>query len=235
MDLRCQTAVFVSAGGGVGPSSAGQRVANLPCIRVNCKTPCWTHNHHETGAPRQAGVPASIAVIRLPVDEFSMNLASQRVDHGYLQILVVAEALAAEVPDNFLAVRDRFRLCLELGPDDISVRDAVFHIEEEFLHRITSADQSGVPTFVPGAVTLKPASSGLAAAFDPSCARSRADRRASSNRGVCVAKQSTTGGCDAMFESGGPGCRAGAAEWLLHQWRENRSRNLQRLVVMSKR
>jgi len=133
------------------PRSSSARL--IPSIWVNCKTPCWTHNHHETSAPRQAGGSASIAVIRLPVNELSMNFASHRVDHGYLQVLVVPEALVAEVPDNFTAVRDRFRLCSKLGPDDIPMRDAIFHIEEELLHRITSADQSGVPAFVPGAVT----------------------------------------------------------------------------------
>src|ERR1700688_2289378 len=63
-----------------------------------------------------------------------MNFAPQRVDHGYLEVLIVAEALVAEVPGNFSAILDCFRLCFELDPDSISMGDAILHIEEELLH-----------------------------------------------------------------------------------------------------
>jgi hypothetical protein len=72
------------------------------------------------------------------VNELAMNLAAQRVDHGYLKVLIVAEALVAEVLGNFSAMPNRFRICLELDPDCISMRDTVFHIEEKLLHAITS-------------------------------------------------------------------------------------------------
>src|ERR1017187_8049025 len=77
---------------------------------------------------------ALVAAILLAVDILSMNLAPQLVDHEYLQVLVVAQALIAEVPDNLVAVLDCLFLCFELGPDDIPMRDPIFHIEEEFLH-----------------------------------------------------------------------------------------------------
>jgi hypothetical protein len=75
-----------------------------------------------------------IAVIHFPVNELSMNFAPQRVDHGYLEVLIVAEALVAEVPGNFSAILDCFRLCFELDPDFIPMRDAILHIEEKLLH-----------------------------------------------------------------------------------------------------
>ena len=91
-----------------------------------------------------------IAVIFFPVNELSMNFAPQRVDHGYFKVLIVAEALAAEVPDNFPAVLNCFGLCIELGPDYIPVRDAIFHIEEKLLHRCyLRRHQSAVSVFVP--------------------------------------------------------------------------------------
>src|ERR1700722_18901700 len=75
-----------------------------------------------------------IAVIFFPVNELSMNFAPQRVDHGYLEVLIVAEALVAEVPGNFSAILDCFCLCFELDPDSVSMGDAILHIEEELLH-----------------------------------------------------------------------------------------------------
>jgi hypothetical protein len=73
-------------------------------------------------------------VIYFPVHELSMNFAPQRVDHGYFKVLIVAEALVAEVSGNFSAILDCFCLCFELDPDSISMGDAILHIEEELLH-----------------------------------------------------------------------------------------------------
>jgi hypothetical protein len=79
-----------------------------------------------------------------PVNELSMNLTSQGVDDGYLKVLIVAEALVAEVLGNFSAMPNRFCLCLEFDPNCISMRDAIFHIEEKLLHAITSEDTNPV-------------------------------------------------------------------------------------------
>jgi hypothetical protein len=79
-----------------------------------------------------------IAVILLPVNELAMNFPPQRVDDGYLKVLVVAEALVAEVLGNFSAMPNRFCICFELDPNCISMRDAILHIEEKLLHCYTS-------------------------------------------------------------------------------------------------
>jgi hypothetical protein len=85
-----------------------------------------------------------MAVILLPVNELAINLSAKRIYHRYLKILVVAEALVTEVLGNFFAMPDRFRICLELDPNGISMRDAVFHIEEKLLHAVTSEDTNPV-------------------------------------------------------------------------------------------
>jgi hypothetical protein len=85
-----------------------------------------------------------IAVILLPVNELAMNFPPQRIDHGYLEVLVIAEALVAEVLGNFSAMPNSFRICLELDPNCISMRDAIFHIEEKLLHAMTSEDTNPV-------------------------------------------------------------------------------------------
>src|SRR6478752_2189152 len=70
----------------------------------------------------------------LAVDKLPMNLAPERIDHGYLQVPVVSQAFVAEVLGKFFAVSDRFRICLELNADSVPHRNAVFHIEEKLLH-----------------------------------------------------------------------------------------------------
>jgi hypothetical protein len=39
---------------------------------------------------------------------------------------------------KLFAVSDSFKIAFKVGPDHVSHRDAVFHIEKEFLHRCTS-------------------------------------------------------------------------------------------------
>src|SRR5580704_90180 len=103
--------------------------------------------NHRGDRQTPAHLPLTTAI---PVDELSMNFASQRIDHRYLKVLIVAEALVTEVPDNFSAVLNGFGLCIELGPDYIPVRDAIFHIEEKLLHRCYLwRHQSAVSVFVP--------------------------------------------------------------------------------------
>jgi hypothetical protein len=96
-----------------------------------------------------------IAVILLPVNELAINLSPKRIYHRYLKVLVVAEALVAEVLGNFFAMPNRFCICLELDPNYISMRDAILHVEEKLLHAITSEDQSDVSGLVPN-VSLQP-------------------------------------------------------------------------------
>jgi hypothetical protein len=69
------------------------------------------------------------------VNELAMNFPSQRIDHGYLKVLVVAETLVAEVPGEHAAVFDRFNVVVELNSNPVSQRNAIFHIEEKCLHR----------------------------------------------------------------------------------------------------
>jgi hypothetical protein len=71
---------------------------------------------------------------RLPVNELAMNFASQRINDGYLKVLVVAEALIAEVLGKRSAVLDRFNVAVELNTNSVSQRNTIFHVEEKCLH-----------------------------------------------------------------------------------------------------
>jgi hypothetical protein len=77
-----------------------------------------------------------------PVNEPAMNLTPKRIYHGDLEVVVVAQAFVAEVLRKFFAMRNCIGICVELGPDSISVRDTVFHIEEIHLHRVSSSSVS---------------------------------------------------------------------------------------------
>jgi hypothetical protein len=83
------------------------------------------------GDPNRADLKLGL----FPVNEPAMNLAPERIHHGYLEVLIVAQAFVTEVLCDFLAMRDRIGICVELNPNSVSVRDAVFHIEEIHLHR----------------------------------------------------------------------------------------------------
>jgi hypothetical protein len=67
-----------------------------------------------------------------------MNLTSERVDDGYLKVFIVAQAVVAEVLSELFAVLDGLPVAFEVDPDLVSHRDAIFHVEKEFLHRHTS-------------------------------------------------------------------------------------------------
>ena len=83
-------------------------------------------------------------VVLVPVNELAINLSPKRIYHRYLKVLVVAEALVAEVLGNFFAMPNRLCICLELDPDCISMRDAILHVEEKLLHAITSLETNPV-------------------------------------------------------------------------------------------
>jgi predicted anti-sigma-YlaC factor YlaD len=74
------------------------------------------------------------AVGRIPVNELAMNFASQRVDDGYLKVLVVAEAVVAKVLRKHPGVRDCFNVAVELNSNPVSHWNAILHIEEKRLH-----------------------------------------------------------------------------------------------------
>jgi hypothetical protein len=84
------------------------------------------------------------------VNEFAIYLAPKRIDHCYFEVLIVTEALVAKVLGNFPAMPNRFGVCVELDSHRISMRDAIFQIEEKLLHCCRLwGNQSGVPGFVP--------------------------------------------------------------------------------------
>jgi hypothetical protein len=118
------------------PICRSQKAAERDQVRVFGSIPCSVLDSPSQQLRQLTSVGAStlIAVIRFPVHELSMNFAPQRVDHGYLKVLIVAKALVAEVSGNFSTILDGFRLRFELDPDSISMGDAILHIEEELLH-----------------------------------------------------------------------------------------------------
>jgi hypothetical protein len=72
------------------------------------------------------------------VNELAMDFPSDRVDDGYLEVLIVAQAAVTEMLCELFAVRDGLKVAVEVDPDPVSKRDAIFHIEKELLHCRTS-------------------------------------------------------------------------------------------------
>jgi len=68
------------------------------------------------------------------MDELAINLSPKRVDNRYLQVLIVGEAVIAKMLSQFFAVLDSLQIAFKIDADPVSQRDAVFHIEKEFLH-----------------------------------------------------------------------------------------------------
>jgi len=73
-----------------------------------------------------------------PVNELAMDFPSSRVDDGYLKVLIVAQALVTEMLRKLLAVCDSLKIAVEVDPDPISKRDAIFYIKKELSHCRTS-------------------------------------------------------------------------------------------------
>jgi hypothetical protein len=63
-----------------------------------------------------------------------MNLSPVFVDNQYLKVLVVPQAVVAEVLRDLFAVTDRFGIRVELNANAVSHRDAIFHVEKELSH-----------------------------------------------------------------------------------------------------
>jgi hypothetical protein len=72
------------------------------------------------------------------MNELSMNLSPKRVDYRYLEALIVGEALVTKVLRKLSTVLDSLQVAFKVDPDPVSHRDAIFHIEKELLHRVTS-------------------------------------------------------------------------------------------------
>ncbi len=68
------------------------------------------------------------------MNEFAMNLTSERVDDGYLEILVVGKAFIEKMLCEGSAMGNRVGIVFEFESDPVSHRDTIFHIEEKFLH-----------------------------------------------------------------------------------------------------
>jgi hypothetical protein len=68
------------------------------------------------------------------MNEFAVNLASERVDDRYLKILVVDKAVPIKVLREDPAMRNGVGIGSELQSNAIPHGDAVFHVKEKFLH-----------------------------------------------------------------------------------------------------
>jgi hypothetical protein len=71
-----------------------------------------------------------------------MDLSSPVVDNQYFKVLIVPQAVIAEVLRDLFAMFDRFSIRIELKADAVSHRDAVFHIEKKLSHGQSSIKQS---------------------------------------------------------------------------------------------
>jgi hypothetical protein len=82
-------------------------------------------------------VPLTYAAL-FAVNEFAINLTSERIDDAYLKVFIVAQAVVAEVLSKLLAVRDGLKVAFEVDSDLVSHRNAILHVEKELLHCLTS-------------------------------------------------------------------------------------------------
>jgi hypothetical protein len=74
----------------------------------------------------------------IPMNELAMDFPSELIDNGYLKVLVVTQAVVAEMPRKLSAVRDSFKIALEVDPDPISKRDANFSYQKRTFASRTS-------------------------------------------------------------------------------------------------
>jgi hypothetical protein len=97
---------------------------------------CVIHHHWTTLLKTDScrGKSDLPPLFRVAVNKLAMNLSPDFVDNQYLKVLIVPQAVVAEVLCHLFAVLDRFGIRAELNADAVSVRNAVFHIEKELLH-----------------------------------------------------------------------------------------------------
>ena len=72
------------------------------------------------------------------VNELAMDFPSSRVDDGYLKVLIVAQTVVTEMLRKLFAVCDSLKIAVEVHPDPVSERDAIFHIKKILSHCRTS-------------------------------------------------------------------------------------------------
>jgi hypothetical protein len=66
------------------------------------------------------------------VNELAMNLTSEPVDDRYLQVLIVAQAVVAEVLSELFAALNGFQVAFEVDPDPVSHRTPSFMSKKTF-------------------------------------------------------------------------------------------------------
>jgi hypothetical protein len=86
---------------------------------------------------------------RLTMNELAMYFAPRRVDDGYLEVLIVAQASIPKMLGQNAAMGDGVGIGREIDPDSVPEGDAVDHIEEKLRHGLPPIYQSGVPPIVP--------------------------------------------------------------------------------------
>jgi hypothetical protein len=68
------------------------------------------------------------------VNKLAINLSADFVDDQYLKVLIVPQAVVAEILRDLFAMLDCLSIRVELDADAISIRNAVFDIEKKLLH-----------------------------------------------------------------------------------------------------
>jgi hypothetical protein len=72
----------------------------------------------------------------IAMNELAMNLAAERINDGYLKILIVAQTIVSKFQSEDSTMGNRLGIRIEVDADPISHRDAIFHVKEEFLHEV---------------------------------------------------------------------------------------------------
>jgi hypothetical protein len=80
-------------------------------------------------------VAANLSAL-LAVNDLTINLTPERVDDSYLKVLIVTQAVVAEMLSKLLAVFDGLEVAFQVDPDPVSHRDTILHIEKELLHAV---------------------------------------------------------------------------------------------------
>jgi len=69
-----------------------------------------------------------------PVDKLPVNLAPDTVNDRYREVLVVPQTAVTNMPRKLPAMLNRFGIGHELKAHAITWTNAIFHVEEKFLH-----------------------------------------------------------------------------------------------------
>src|SRR5664279_914925 len=69
-----------------------------------------------------------------PVDKLPVNLAPDTVNDRYREVLVVPQTAVTNMPRKLPAMLNRFGIGHKLKAHAITWTNAIFHVEEKFLH-----------------------------------------------------------------------------------------------------